>query len=201
MFARYRTELEIYGAEALARRTTVIGTSGADELVYIPFEHVNPAGQLVLVGITPGPTQLELAYAEAQKQLRAGAADADVLMAAKRVGAFGGPSMRPNLVRMLRHFRIADILGIDDENDLWGSASGLFHATSVVPHAAFRNGKMFAGSFSDVQGSPLFRTSFLEDFVPSLQRMGADARYIALGPTPHAALAWCAEQGFITKEQ
>jgi hypothetical protein len=32
MFTRFRTELKIFGTEALARQTIVIGTSGVDKL-------------------------------------------------------------------------------------------------------------------------------------------------------------------------
>ena len=59
---------------------------------------------MVLVGITPGPMQLELSYEEAGKS---GASDETVLREAKRVAGFGGSSMRPNLVRMLNHFDFA----------------------------------------------------------------------------------------------
>ncbi|MFM0053777.1 hypothetical protein PQR51_30240, partial [Caballeronia grimmiae] len=40
---------------------------------YIPFDSVNPAARLVLVGVTPGFTQWKNAMREAQRQLRAGA--------------------------------------------------------------------------------------------------------------------------------
>ncbi len=201
MFAQFRSELQTHGAGALERRTTLIDAAGSDELFYIPFEHVNPDARLVLIGITPGPTQLELAYAEAQRLLRAGSSERDVLIAAKRIGAFGGPSMRPNLVRMLKYFRIAQILGISNEEDLWDSASRHLHATSVVSHAAFRKGAMFAGSFAEVLVSKVFRTSFFEDFVPSVRQINPDAIYIALGPTPRAALEWCTVERILRKEQ
>lgn len=42
-------------------------------------------------------------------------------------------------------------------NDLWASSSQLLYATSVVPHAAFKNGKPFAGPF-DARMSQSART-------------------------------------------
>lgn len=201
MFTRFRSELETHGATALKRRTTLINMAGKDELFYTPFEHVNVGARLVLVGITPGTTQLELAYTEAQRLIRAGASDPEILLATKQIGAFGGPSMRPNLIRMLKHFRFAQILRIRDEEDLWGSESRLLHATSVIPHAAFHATKMFAGSFSEVQATPIFWKCFLEDFVPTLKKVNSEALYIALGPTPLNALAWCVAENLLRGEQ
>jgi hypothetical protein len=167
-------------------------------LRYIPFEHVNEAAQLVIVGITPGPNQMKLAYGEAQRLLRAGRPQADILQQVKKIAAFGGNTMRPNLLRMLRHFRFRDLLGIDREEDLWGARADLLHCTSVVPHAAFcRDGKPFTGSFAEVQASSALRTSFEQDFVASLRKLRPDALFVALGPTPMDALKWCAANGFL----
>ncbi|TIU63792.1 MAG: hypothetical protein E5W25_23930 [Mesorhizobium sp.] len=102
---------------------------------------------------------------------------------------------------MMRHFGFSELLGIEREEDLWAHRSDLLHATSIVPHAAFRRGKPFAGSFDDVLRTPVFRESFERDFVPSLSMLNPDALYVGLGPTPLAALDRCAEQGLIRPDQ
>ena len=104
----------------------------------------------MIVGITPGMNQLELAYAEAQRLLHLGRSQTDILEAVKPLAAFGGEAIRPNLLRMLRHFDFAKMLEISDEADLWGRASELLYSTSVVPNAAFKNGKMFSGRFDEI---------------------------------------------------
>ena len=43
------------------------------EICYAPFEHLNPEARLVIVGITPGKTQMLNALREARRQLDAGA--------------------------------------------------------------------------------------------------------------------------------
>jgi hypothetical protein len=87
-------------------------------------EHIERGARLVLVGITPGPTQLELSYEEAGKLIRSGASDETVLREAKRAG-FGGSSMRPNLVRMLNHFDFAGIYGLEDVETFWSSLAAV----------------------------------------------------------------------------
>lgn len=160
-----------------------------DVLVYIPFEHVERSARLVLVGIAPGPTQLEIAYEVAAKLIRSGASNEEILREVKRRAGFGGSSMRPNLVRMLNHFDFGAIFNVTDGDAFWADDCRLLHCTSVVPHAAFRKDKMLAGSFTEVQGSPIFKECFLRDFVGSISELDPNARFVALGqPPPRDAL-------------
>lgn len=189
------------GSAAVRHPDTLLAKEPPYEIFYIPFEHVNRHARLVIVGITPGMNQLEMAYAEAQRLLRLGTSDADVLEAVKTLAAFGGEAMKPNLLRMLRHFNFARILRISDETDLWDGASALLHSTSVVPHAAFKNGKMFSGSFDEIIKVGALRQRFEIDFVPSLSEMAEDTLYVALGKTPYDALKHCVGLGVIKESQ
>src|SRR5258705_879033 len=184
LFPKFRDLLRVEGAAASMHPRTRLPSQGGYELFYTPFESVNHLARLVIVGITPGPTQVQIAYETAQELLRAGLPDDQVLVGAKSAGGFGGSSMRPNLLRMLRHFEFEKLLGIVDVAALWGNSSDLLHSTSVVPHAAFKNGTMFAGSFAEVLASPTLRESFEADFVASLPELNLNALYVALGPTP-----------------
>jgi hypothetical protein len=197
---RYRSILRDRGGAAARAPETLLAASPPYELFYIPFEHVSPAARLVLVGITPGPTQLELAYTEAQRLIREGASDEEISAGAKRKAGFGGP-LRANLLRMLRRFRFAELLGIRDEEELWAGSADVLHATSVVPHAAFKAGKMFAGSFGEVLGAGILKQSFERDFVSSLSDLHPEARFVALGRTPNEALSWCVREGHLRPHQ
>ncbi|MCK8787250.1 hypothetical protein M0638_23020 [Roseomonas sp. NAR14] len=200
-FGRFAPILRDSGAAAVRRPDTLLASQPPYEIFYIPFEHVNPRARLVIVGITPGMNQLEMAYAEAQRLLRLGASEAAILKSVKSIAAFGGDAMRPNLLRMLRHFGFAAILGIDAEADLWGTAAGLLHSTSVVPNATFKGGKMFSGSFEEVLKVDALREQFEADFVGSLGSLGPEALYVALGKTPFDALLHCVELGAIGEHQ
>lgn len=156
---------------------------------------------MVLVGITPGPTQLTLSYEEAARLIRSGASDEVILREAKRVAGFGGSSMRPNLLRMLNHFDFAGIYELPNVEALWGSHARLLHSTSVLPHAAFHKDKMFSGSFAKVMASPIFRESFFRDFVSSIPELNPDAHFVALGQTARDALDWCAANGHLNRDR
>lgn len=188
------------GGAAARRADTLVGASGQHKVFYMPFGHVERNARLVIVGITPGTTQLEMAYEKVHELHRRGMPRDEVFRAVKAHAAFGGP-MRQNLVRMLRHFNFAGLLGVTDEADLWGSASHLVHSTSVVPHAAFKGDKMFNGSFQEVLASPALRESFERDFVGELALLPADAVFVALGPTPLGALDHCVERGLLPTER
>lgn len=200
-FARFADALKRLGADGVGAQEFVLGGDRGYELQYIPFEHVNRQAKLVIVGITPGNTQLSLAYGRAQELLREGRPESEILVEIKKAGAFGGPSMKPNLLKMLRHFNFERLLQIDDVETLWGSNAQLLHSTSVVPHATFKAGKMFAGSFQEVLDSPLLAGCFKDCFVPSAREMPADALFVGLGPCPQAALEWCVKEGVLHRRQ
>ena len=50
----------------------LMDASGDVKIYYAPFEYINPSARLVLVGITPGPTQMVNANNEARRALQAG---------------------------------------------------------------------------------------------------------------------------------
>ncbi|CAN0620237.1 conserved protein of unknown function [Burkholderia multivorans] len=201
LFHRFSNDLMRLGADGIAAPQFSLGQSGTHELRYTPFEYINRDAKLVIVGITPGNTQLALSYGKAQELLRQGYPVDLIQREIKTVGAFGGPSMRPNLLKMLRHFRFEQLLGIPDVELLWGSDADLLQSTSVVPHAAFKAGKMFAGSFDEVLASPLLSECFRDCFVPSVQEMDSETLFVGLGPCPEAALDWCVQHGALQRKQ
>src|SRR4051794_3579892 len=155
-----------------------IASDGKCSLEYVPFEHVNAVARLVLVGITPGPIQRDQACEEAGRLLRQGLSDDVILRRTKKFAAFGGPTMRPNLERMIDGMGIMKLLGGGRAADLWGAKADLLHATSVVPHAAFVRGKPFAGSFDEILRVEVLRRSFEHDFLPTLRELRRDAFFI-----------------------
>ncbi|WP_175762544.1 MULTISPECIES: hypothetical protein [Burkholderia] len=201
LFQRFSNDLMRLGADGVTAPQFSLGKSGVYELRYTPFEYVNREAKLVIVGITPGNTQLELSYGKAQELLRHRHPTDMILREIKKVGAFGGPSMRPNLLKMLRHFEFERLLGIEDVESLWSSHADLLQSTSVVPHAAFKAGKMFAGSFDEVMASPLLSECFRDCFVPSVREMASDTLFVGLGPCPEAALDWCVHHGALQRKQ
>lgn len=201
MFMRFSADLKRLGRDGVGAPEFSLGKEGKYSLQYIPFEHVNLAAKLVIVGITPGNNQLDLAYQTAQQLLKSGRPVDEILVEVKKAGAFGGKSMKPNLLKMLRHFHFEKLLGIDDVESLWGSNAGLLHSTSVIPHAAFKDGERFNGGFDETMASPLLEKCFRDCFVASVREITGKALFVALGPCPDAALDWCIKEGALRQEQ
>ena len=67
---------------------------------YAPFEYLNSEAKLILVGITPGGTQMNRALNAARTALGSGTPIATAVRHVKREGSFSG-TMRPNIVAML----------------------------------------------------------------------------------------------------
>lgn len=198
-FERYAPIIRRLGAAGAASNDLNLAREGRYTVRYTPFEYINTQARLCIVGITPGTTQLEEAYQTAKRHLERGDVTELILRETKKAAAFAG-SMRTNLIKMLRHFQIGDLLGVD-ESTLWGSNAAVLHSTSVIPHAAFTGTKMFAGSFEEILRSPLLSRCFEQDFLPELAQLTPKTRFIGLGPTALAALEWCVKHQHIEPKQ
>ncbi len=102
---------ELDGGPSLTAKLR-LAQEGSIEICYVPFEYINPAARVVIVGITPGRTQLVNAIKEARRQLDSGMDHESALRAAKQTGAFSG-AMRPNLINLLDCVGLHNWLGID----------------------------------------------------------------------------------------
>ncbi|MCW5640960.1 MAG: hypothetical protein KIT63_02545 [Rhodoferax sp.] len=203
-FARLRPIMEAMPVGGKNFEKLRIGETKQHQLYFAPFSYVNTDAKLVIVGITPGPRQLELAIAAVQR-FRTQPSES-VLQEIKRLASFGSSSMRPNLLKMLAHFDVRKRLKVGTEEDLWDSARRLLHMTSVVSHATFElkadgTEKPFNGKFVEVLRSPLLRECFESNFVLVVENMNPGAVWIGLGPTPKAALDWCVAKGLLRLEQ
>ncbi|WP_202594173.1 hypothetical protein, partial [Frateuria defendens] len=90
----------------------LMDSSGDVQIYYAPFEYINPSARIVLVGITPGPTQMVNANNEARRALQAGKPSTEAIQAAKSVGAFSGEPLRSNLINQLNHWGFHKWLGL-----------------------------------------------------------------------------------------
>lgn len=199
LFPRYASaigavDLQLVAAPLQIPESFLIRSEGRLSTHYIPFESINMAAKVVVVGITPGFNQWKNAVAEAQRQLARGAAQDEVLRAARVAGAFSG-AIRPNLVALLDAIGVARWLGIESCASLFGAHADLVQVTSVLRHAVFVNGKNYSGT------PAMTRTPFLQQQV--LEWFGAEAAqlrgalFIPMGAAVSDALDWLATRGVI----
>jgi hypothetical protein len=111
-FERYRSEIEglksppVLGDKAFYERSDLINenfrifTDGKLSAYYASFDYINRKARVVLVGLTPGWTQMERAYRTAKRSIAEGLSGDELLRSIKTSASFSG-AMRKNLVSML----------------------------------------------------------------------------------------------------
>jgi hypothetical protein len=125
------------------------------EVFHAPFGYVNQNAKIVLVGITPGPTQMETAYRSARLALKQGFSPKVASWFAKQRGSFAGP-IRTNLIAMLDGIGLPKITGIRSSAELFGDRADLLHATSVLSCPVFVADRPYTGHHPRLLDTPLF---------------------------------------------
>ena len=143
-------EDDVLRAELLLHR------EGRLAIYYAPFDRVNEAARIVIVGITPGQHQMYLAVQQARRDLAAGLHTDDILRRASATAAFAG-SMRRNLVRMLDEIGIPTALGIKTSDSLFSDHQELLASTSAIVYCVVRDGRNYSGSSPTISRSPILR--------------------------------------------
>ena len=153
----------------------LMAEEGQLRMFYSPFDWVNESARLIILGITPGWTQMELACRTARAALSAGKTMAEACQIAKQRASFAG-SMRTNLIRMLDTLGLPSLLQIDSSADLFGRASHLLHTGSALRYPIFVGSKNYTGSNPAPSKSQL------------LLRMAREVLAPELAAVPHAAI-------------
>ena len=194
---RSLTSAELDGSPLLNAKLR-IAQDGPLEVCYAPFEYINPKARIVIVGITPGRTQMLNALRELRRQLDAGSGQAAALRAAKLTGAFSG-AMRPNLVALMDAIGLHSWLGIKSCSDLFGLSSELVQTASVLRNPVFLKGENYNGTPSMVRDK-LLQAQLLEGFGQDIKALPR-AVYVPLGYKVTEALYFLADRGILNRQQ
>lgn len=166
---------------------------------YSPFEYLNPHARLVLVGITPGPTQMENANQAARQALLSGKSLEETARLAKDTGAFSGTVLRRNLVAQLNHWGVHTWLGQRDAADLFGPARDLVQTTSLLRYPVFKNGRKYDGNPSMTR-RPILRRQLMEHFVKEVQQL-TGAVFMSLGPKVQEVMHTLVAEGVLAPDR
>jgi hypothetical protein len=176
-----------------------IEIEGKPATYYAPFDFINEQAKVVLVGITPGPKQLNPALQVARLGLQAGKRLEDVARSAKYAASFQGP-MRAPLVNMLDELGLAECLEIETTAALFEEHRELLHTTSVVRYPTFANSVPYNGRNPAPLKSPLLRGYADGRLSDELERVSR-ALVISLGvPTQHV-LTHLVNRGILSEQR
>ena len=149
------------------------------ECFYAPFEHVNKSAKIVLIGITPGRTQMNRALSAASQAIGAKTDVNKAILEVKKQGSFSG-KMRPNIINTLNKLGYQKKLGISCSSELWGNNNYLVNFCSLLKYPVFINGKDYNGNPKPIKVLEL-KNMLVDEFAKDLQLIPEDAELIPLG--------------------
>jgi hypothetical protein len=203
LFDRYANAIRALDLAGIATPADIpkhflLAQDGRYRSYYIPFEAVNRAARVVVVGISPGFVQWKNAMREAQRQMAAGASTDEVLVAARQAGAFSG-AIRPNFVALLDAIGVQRWLGIASCATLFGPDAGLVHIGAILRHPVFVDGKNYSGTPA-MPRHAFLREETLRYFAQEAALL-PDALYIPMGASVGEGLDWLAAQGVLRPDR
>lgn len=192
------TDVELRGDDPALFDKLRIDADDKVTVCYAPFEHLNPAARLVIVGITPGKSQMLNALREARNQMRRGATTEKVLHAALQTAAFSGPT-RKNLIDLLDHVGVSRWLNLGSSAELFDTAADSVQWTSVLRNPVFHKGANYNGTPSMLR-NPVLRKQLIGGFGQDARQL-PNAVFVALGGKAAEALSFLADEGLIEERQ
>ena len=199
LFERFKPILTGQNPPSLRDPRLLMDEAGPLKIYYAPFEYLNPRAKIVLVGITPGPTQMVNANREARAAFAGGATDLEAIKIAKDAAAFSGEPMRGNLIRQLNHWGFDEWLGQQDASAFFSTANDLVQTTSLLRYPVFVKDADYRGT-PDMLKTPLLRRYLLEHFVSEIEAL-PEAVFVGLGPAVQKVLVGLAAEGLIAAER
>ncbi|MGK2233232.1 hypothetical protein [Colwellia polaris] len=176
----------------------LITQNGQYESFYAPFDYINKGAKLVIVGITPGSTQAHQALMTFKCLLQEGVDIDKALKQSKSVASFSG-ALRKNLVNMLNHVRINDLLNVNDCSELFNQNNEQVHFTSVLRYPVLKNGVPLSsgqGILNIKELNEMFENNFVQEV-----NILPDAIYLPLGNGVSELLHVLVGRGLIKPEQ
>ena len=175
-----------------------IASSGRLSVAYAPFDYVNANARVVILGLTPGKAQAQVALRSLRQALEQGVSAAEAMKCAKNAASFSGP-MRRNLIDCMDEIRLNECLRIRSCSQLFASRTDLVHFTSALRYPVFLDEKNYSGT------PAISSAAFLSDMALKWtgQELNAlpNAYILPLGPAATQGLQVMADAGMVRQRQ
>ena len=172
-------ERPVYSRNELLTPQFKLAEEGRLTMYYAPFGSMRPAAKLAIIGVTPGWTQMEIAYRIARRALLAGRSLQEACQEAKRQASFGG-SMRSILVSMLDDLEVPKLLRLSSSHELFETAGEQLHTTSAIRYPVFVDERNYTGNAPVIMTSPLLMDYARRVLAPELSQL-SEAIFVPLG--------------------
>ncbi|MDR6123480.1 hypothetical protein QFZ87_003077 [Bacillus sp. SLBN-46] len=160
----------LYEKEDLLTDEFLYARDGKVEVYWAPFEYINKEAKVIILGITPGWTQMELAFNYVRHHIDEETHE-QLISNAKNNASFGGTTMRKNLIDMLDGIGLHHFLQINSCEQLFNEKHSLLHTSSVLRYPVFIEGENYSGSNPKIFSQDIFLKMIDELLVPELNQM------------------------------
>lgn len=161
----------------------LIAKDGEMEIYFAPHnEYINKEARVIIVGITPGWSQMKTAYEQFIKCMASCDNLETCLKETKKAARFAG-SMRTNLIDMLDQCNIPKTFDIPSSSHLFGTRGYLLHTTSIIKYPVFIKRNNYTGHQPPISRSPLLQEYAYNMFPKELAQIAPQALVIPLGKT------------------
>lgn len=188
---------ETYDKEDLMTDEFMYEKDNKLEVFWAPFESINRDAQVIMLGITPGWTQMQLSFNYVRKNI-GGEKTEDLLRNAKREASFGGV-IRKNLIDMLDGIELNKHLNINSCAELYGEKNHLLHSASALRYPVFINRKNYTGSSPSMFKHRVLFQMIHELLVPELSEV-KEAVIIPAGKAVSEVVRHLTEEGQIRNQ-
>lgn len=164
---RFENLKDSYTKEDLMNEKYLVSKEGKIEIYYAPFDYINLDASIIIVGITPGWSQMEKSFKTVIKELNV---NNDFSLALKKVKSecsFAG-SMRNNLIKMLDELELDKKLNIKSTRELFEIENVFLHSTSIIKYPVFNNGENYTGSTPSPLKSEILWEQIEKLFIPEI---------------------------------
>jgi hypothetical protein len=199
LFEKFSSVLTASNPPLLRDPRLLMEESGGVKVYYAPFEYLNTDARIVLVGITPGPTQMVNANNEARRSLLLGKSNLEAMKNAKDTAAFSGKTLRGNLINQLNHWDVHQWLGIPDSASLFAESRYLIQTTSLLRYPVFADDDDYRGA-PDMIKYPLLKKYLFEHFVTEVEEL-KEAVFFGLGPQVQKVLDHLVQQKVLPRDR
>ncbi|MBA2613662.1 MAG: hypothetical protein H0U95_16995 [Bacteroidetes bacterium] len=137
------------------------------KIYYAPVDYLNTNASIIIVGITPGWTQMEISYRTVIKSFIDSNDWTESLLSGKKAASFAG-SMRTNLINMLDELHLNKKLGINSTEELFNNKNSILHTTSILKYPVFIDNKNYNGKKPSPIKTKLLWDAIKQNFVPEI---------------------------------
>jgi len=167
------------------------------ECYYAPFDYINRDAKIILVGITPGATQMNNSINSAKELISSGENPIDSMKKIKIDGSFSG-KMRPLAKNILNKTGYHKILGITCCSELWNKHNDLVQFCSLLKYPVFFKGGNYNGKPDPFKVSEL-KEMLYDEFINDLALINKDAILVPFGNFVANVIAELKGQGLISQ--